>query len=162
MAFWSLATAGAGGTCGWPNCALSSATKQKANPACGPLSVRVPPMIIFSKSENSPLVNAFLKVWYELEVTRPKLSCRRPLVYVPPLSGYRASSPLLTLTAAGTAASWLASATRSSNASITRLLFTPAGGATPPGLFELPPIAWAEDTDGLATAPAAKVAAVAT
>jgi len=102
VAFWSLATAGAGGTCGWPNCALSSATKQKANPPCGPFSVRVPPMIIFSKSENSPLFNAVLKVWYEPKSTRPKLSCLRPLVYVPPLSAYRASSPLLRFVAAPT------------------------------------------------------------
>ena len=105
MAFWSLAAAGAGGTCGWPNWALSSASKQKANPACGPLSVRVPPMIIFSKSENSPLFNAVLKVWYALKLTRPKLSCGRPLVYVPPLSAYRASSPLLRFVAAGALAS---------------------------------------------------------
>jgi hypothetical protein len=32
----AVAVAGAGGTCGWPNCALSSASKQKANPPCGP------------------------------------------------------------------------------------------------------------------------------
>ena len=54
-----------------------------------------------------------------------------------------------------------AAAIRMSNASLTRRLFPPAAGARPPG-FELPPTSWAEDTDGLASAPATKVAATPT
>jgi hypothetical protein len=50
---------------------------------------------------------------------------------VPPLSAYRASSPLLTFVAARTLASPMASATLSSIASITRRLVTPARGVRP-------------------------------
>ena len=159
MAFWSLAAAGAGGTGGCPNCALSSATRQKANPACGPLSVRVPPMGIAAKSEGVAAVQCPLEDLVRIQVHPSVLVVWKTLGICATFVGI---SRLIAVVAVRCCSNLgVVNGLRNPRciASITRRLVTPAGGAPTPELFELLPTVWAEDMDGLASAPAAVAAA---